>query len=120
MASLLERSPRARDRPNGRSQALGLRTFTPTYTTVQTSPLPDCDLGRGSHLAWGIPDPTSVGTGGTVPAPIPSMNRRPVASRSGASVSDVLERLKAALSDRYAFEREVGAGGMATVYVAED
>jgi len=31
-----------------------------------------------------------------------------------------LERLTAALSDRYAIEREVGAGGMATVYLAQD
>ncbi len=34
--------------------------------------------------------------------------------------ADQLERLKAALSDRYAIEREVGAGGMATVYLARD
>ena len=31
-----------------------------------------------------------------------------------------LDRLKAALADRYALEREIGAGGMATVYLAED
>jgi serine/threonine-protein kinase len=30
------------------------------------------------------------------------------------------ERLKAALADRYAIEREIGAGGMATVYLAQD
>jgi serine/threonine-protein kinase len=29
-------------------------------------------------------------------------------------------RLKAALGDRYTIEREIGAGGMATVYLAED
>ena len=29
-------------------------------------------------------------------------------------------RLSAALSDRYSLERELGAGGMATVYLAED
>ena len=33
---------------------------------------------------------------------------------------DTLERLRAALSGRYAIVREVGAGGMATVYLAED
>jgi serine/threonine-protein kinase len=33
---------------------------------------------------------------------------------------DVLEQLKQALSDRYAIEREIGAGGMATVYLARD
>ena len=33
---------------------------------------------------------------------------------------DTFERLKAALTDRYAIEREIGAGGMATVYLARD
>jgi eukaryotic-like serine/threonine-protein kinase len=35
-------------------------------------------------------------------------------------VTTALERLAAALSDRYAIERELGAGGMATVYLAHD
>ncbi|MGD8869359.1 MAG: protein kinase [Gemmatimonadales bacterium] len=35
-------------------------------------------------------------------------------------MTDVLERLTAALADRYRIERELGAGGMATVYLAED
>ena len=35
-------------------------------------------------------------------------------------VSDLLERLTAALADRYRIEREIGSGGMATVYLAED
>jgi len=33
---------------------------------------------------------------------------------------DLLERLTSALGDRYAFEREVGRGGMAVVFLAED
>ena len=33
---------------------------------------------------------------------------------------DVFDRLKSALSDRYTIERELGAGGMATVYLAHD
>jgi len=33
---------------------------------------------------------------------------------------DTVERLNAALSERYAIERELGAGGMAMVYLAED
>ena len=35
-------------------------------------------------------------------------------------MADLLGRLKTALADRYAIEREVGAGGMATVFLAED
>ena len=35
-------------------------------------------------------------------------------------MSDTVERLKAALADRYAIQEEIGAGGMATVYLAED
>ncbi len=36
------------------------------------------------------------------------------------SESPLLARLKNALADRYVIERELGAGGMATVYLAED
>ncbi len=35
-------------------------------------------------------------------------------------MTDTIDRLKTALSDRYVIERELGAGGMATVYLAED
>ena len=35
-------------------------------------------------------------------------------------MSDVISRLNAALEGRYTIERELGAGGMATVYLAED
>ena len=35
-------------------------------------------------------------------------------------VDDILKRLQASLGDRYAVEREVGRGGMATVYLATD
>ena len=35
-------------------------------------------------------------------------------------MSDTLEILRAALIDRYSVEREVGRGGMATVYLAQD
>ncbi len=35
-------------------------------------------------------------------------------------MADILDRLKAALADRYRVDRELGSGGMATVYLAED
>ncbi|MEP6591771.1 MAG: serine/threonine-protein kinase [Gemmatimonadota bacterium] len=35
-------------------------------------------------------------------------------------MTDLLDRLAAALADRYTIERELGAGGMATVYLAHD
>lgn len=33
---------------------------------------------------------------------------------------DDVARLRSALGDRYRIERELGSGGMATVYLAED
>ena len=35
-------------------------------------------------------------------------------------MAGILDRLKAALADRYRIERELGSGGMATVYLAQD
>jgi len=35
-------------------------------------------------------------------------------------MADMLDRLKAALAERYAIERELGSGGMATVWLARD
>ena len=35
-------------------------------------------------------------------------------------MTDALDRLRAALVDRYAIERELGSGGIATVYLARD
>ncbi len=35
-------------------------------------------------------------------------------------MSNLLDRLTTALADRYAIQRELGAGGMATVYLADD
>ncbi len=35
-------------------------------------------------------------------------------------MADILDRLKAALADRHTIERELGSGGMATVYLAHD
>src|SRR5882672_8316200 len=38
----------------------------------------------------------------------------------GASMTAIPDRLQQALADRYTLARELGAGGMATVYLAED
>ncbi len=35
-------------------------------------------------------------------------------------MTETIDRLKTALADKYAIERELGAGGMATVYLAHD
>ena len=35
-------------------------------------------------------------------------------------MADAVDRLRAALTDRYTIERELGSGGMATVYLAHD
>ena len=35
-------------------------------------------------------------------------------------MKDTLERLRAALSGQYEIEKEIGSGGMATVYLAKD
>ncbi len=35
-------------------------------------------------------------------------------------MTDLLDRLTAALADRYVIQEELGAGGMATVYLAHD
>src|SRR2546425_5633658 len=43
-----------------------------------------------------------------------------VTRASQATVADLLTRLRLALVDRYTLERELGAGGMATVYLAQD
>ena len=35
-------------------------------------------------------------------------------------MTELLDRVRSALVDRYAVEREVGRGGMATVFLAQD
>src|SRR5947209_9087961 len=46
---------------------------------------------------------------------------RPAAAECGAAaVTSEVESLRAALDERYTFERELGRGGMATVYLAQD
>src|SRR3989442_7581478 len=43
-----------------------------------------------------------------------------IAPRPGAPLTDQYTRLRTALADRYDLERELGRGGMATVYLARD
>jgi len=35
-------------------------------------------------------------------------------------MAEILDRLRSALADRYTIERELGRGGMSTVYLSED
>src|SRR5512146_2336803 len=42
------------------------------------------------------------------------------AHRASPTMADVLEQLRSGLADRYTIERELGVGGMATVYLAHD
>jgi eukaryotic-like serine/threonine-protein kinase len=37
-----------------------------------------------------------------------------------AAVPDIVDRLQTAITDRYVLGRELGRGGMATVYLAQD
>ena len=70
-------------------------------------------------------DGASCGNGSTdespTPVPVPAGCLTPKAlfydrrQRGQNAVPDLIDRLKTALADRYAIERELGAGGMATV-----
>ena len=65
-------------------------------------------LGRTPPHAW----PTSnAGPNFRHSAPHP---------RRGLSLTDAVQRLRSVLADRYRIERELGQGGMATVYLARD
>src|SRR6476620_1874957 len=60
----------------------------------------------------------SSSTGGRSSPPSPAARR--AAADDMDAPSSPLGRLTAALADRYRIDRELGAGGMATVYLAED
>ena len=64
---------------------------------------------RGVSPTW---DPLAPTRAGRYPASIAPDRTVPL--------TEVLSRLKDALADRYVIERELGSGGMATVYLAED
>ena len=72
---------------------------------------------------WSVGGGWLVGGVSAVPATgdaperqVPWRNRQ----TGGPPVADSFDRLKTALADRYAIEHELGAGGMATVYLAHD
>ena len=59
----------------------------------------------------------------TTPRPTPSLpctGASSCAPPTKSPMPELLSRLQSALVDRYRLEREVGAGGMATVYLAQD
>src|SRR2546422_405454 len=59
--------------------------------------------------------------GPAVPGPIDGAALRlSRPSPPSCRLPDLLARLQSALADRYAIERELGRGGMATVYLARD
>src|SRR5687768_6120939 len=73
--------------------------------------------------------PSSVSQVATGAGPAPSLGGPRFGSRSAVSLArslssrpsiDPLQELGEALAQRYAFERELGRGGMATVYLARD
>ena len=67
--------------------------------------------GRGALLARCIPIPGFL---------VSSPHSHHSDSRHPGPALSTLDRLGAALADRYALDRELGAGGMATVYLAHD
>src|SRR5262245_5018533 len=59
---------------------------------------------------------------GRPPVPCPSWERRCILARGSLfpPVSTLRDQLQHTLADRYALDREIGRGGMATVYLARD
>ena len=73
-----------------------------------------CTLGQGHHFWAALPAAGDRGAARGRPVPGAS------AGGGHGVMGDRLAELRAALADRYAFERELGRGGMAAVYLARD
>ena len=56
----------------------------------------------------------------TSPILEPGRSGRPIQTGTDIPMTDPIARLTAALHDRYTIERQIGEGGMATVFLAED
>src|SRR5262245_1666138 len=74
-------------------------------------------LRRGNRLLWQL-NPASFLVGRRLIRPTRLAARAMI--RMFVAGMPTTERLRAALADRYTVEREIGAGGMATVYLARD
>ena len=102
-------APRRRAGARGRGQALGVRPRRPGR--------------RGRHPA-AVPRAAQEERAGGEPGPEHSDRRGALCHGRGACrrgpMSDLLDRLKDGLRDRYTVEREAGRGGMATVFLARD
>src|SRR5256886_1668208 len=84
----------------------------------------DARNGRRANRRW-IRHATATNRGATrgrtrAPAAACWREAAPDCKPAPTSESDLLDSLREALADRYAVERELGRGGMATVFLAED
>jgi serine/threonine protein kinase/tetratricopeptide (TPR) repeat protein len=81
--------------------------------TQLTRSCPSCDapLSETAHFCSECGAPTPPDPTGKQPA---------LSARRSADDRSLQERLRRAMAARYPIERELGAGGMATVYLAED
>jgi hypothetical protein len=70
------------------------------------------------ELVW--PRGGRVGWGRALARQLPHGTQRTRVSLWGAMSASPIERLNRALAGRYVIERELGEGGMATVYLARD